>query len=189
MTAYIVQVSLGRGAAWHAHVQDHIRRRVPAVPDDAVHERRRPLPRFQVEGEVRVKAPATRFNPRLQQRHRIGSLFYGLFVISIGIGIIGLLVLIVQVLVRGLPWLSWGFISSYPAPDPSEAGLLAALAGHDLADGADRGVYCARRPRGRDLPGGVRGREPVHQVRGSEHLEPCGSAVHHLRTVGGWRCS
>ncbi len=76
-----------------------------------------------------MKAPETRFNPRLEQRHRIGSLFYGLFVISISIGIIGLLVLIVQVLVRGLPWLSWGFISSYPAPDPSEAGLLAALAG------------------------------------------------------------
>ena len=76
-----------------------------------------------------MKAPEVRFSPRLQQRHRIGSLFYGLFVISIGIGIIGLLVLIVQVLFQGLPWLSWGFISSYPSPDPSEAGLLAALAG------------------------------------------------------------
>lgn len=76
-----------------------------------------------------MKAPATSFNPRLKQRHRIGSLFYGLFVISIGVGIAGLVVLIVQVLVRGLPWLNWGFISSYPAPDPAEAGLLAALAG------------------------------------------------------------
>ncbi len=76
-----------------------------------------------------MKAPATRFNPRLEQRHRIGSLFYGLFVISIGVGIVGLVVLILQVLVRGLPWLSWSFITSYPAPDPSQAGLLAALAG------------------------------------------------------------
>ena len=76
-----------------------------------------------------MKVPATRFNPRLERRHRIGSLFNGLFIFSISIGIVGLVALIVQVLVRGLPWLSWGFISSYPAPDPAKAGLLAALAG------------------------------------------------------------
>ena len=76
-----------------------------------------------------MKVPATRFNPRLERRHRIGSLFNGLFIFSISIGIVGLVALIVQVLVRGLPWLSWSFISSYPAPDPAKAGLLAALAG------------------------------------------------------------
>ena len=76
-----------------------------------------------------MKAPTLRFNPKLQQRHRLGSVFYGLFIVSIGIGIVGLVVLILQVLVRGLPWLTWGFISGYPAPDPAEAGLLSALMG------------------------------------------------------------
>ena len=76
-----------------------------------------------------MKAPAVRFNPRLQRRHRIGSVFYGLFILSIALGIVGLVVLILQVLIRGLPWLTWGFITSYPAPDPSEAGLLSALMG------------------------------------------------------------
>ena len=76
-----------------------------------------------------MKAPSVRFNPRLQRRHRIGSLFYGLFILSIALGIVGLVVLILQVLIRGLPWLTWGFITSSPAPDPSEAGLLSALMG------------------------------------------------------------
>ena len=76
-----------------------------------------------------MKAPAARFNSRLEQRHRIGSLFYGLFITSIAVGIVGLVVLVTRVLVEGIPWLNWGFISSYPAPDPSKAGILSALMG------------------------------------------------------------
>ena len=52
-----------------------------------------------------------------------------LFLASILIGIAGLMALLVDVLVDGLPWLNWHFISDYASRRPKDAGILAALAG------------------------------------------------------------
>jgi phosphate transport system permease protein len=55
--------------------------------------------------------------------------FAALFLASILTGIAGLLVLLATVLVEGLPWLNWHFISDYASRRPKDAGILAALAG------------------------------------------------------------
>ena len=51
------------------------------------------------------------------------------FVLSVLIGIAGLLTLLIKTLVDGLPWLDWQFVSSYSSRRPKDAGILAALAG------------------------------------------------------------
>ena len=69
------------------------------------------------------------FNYRLPLRKWIGNLAYGLFLLSVVIGIVGLATLLLQILIEGLPWLNWGFITSYPAPRADEAGLKSAIMG------------------------------------------------------------
>ena len=57
------------------------------------------------------------------------AFFYGLFFASIAVGILGLGVLLIDVLVDGLPWLSFDFIVSYPSRHPEASGIKAALYG------------------------------------------------------------
>lgn len=54
---------------------------------------------------------------------------YTLFVGSVVIGILGLAVLLGEVLIRGLPWLDWDFINSFPSRHAEESGVKAALWG------------------------------------------------------------
>ena len=56
-------------------------------------------------------------------------LFLGVFVLAILMGIAGLLTLLVDTLVDGIPWLNWHFITSYASRKPEQAGILAPLAG------------------------------------------------------------
>lgn len=70
-----------------------------------------------------------RFNHRLKLRKTLSSVFYVAFVGAVAFGIIGLIVLLAQVLIQGLPWLSIGFLTNYPSRHPEEAGLLSALIG------------------------------------------------------------
>ena len=51
------------------------------------------------------------------------------FVAAVGVGIVGLAVLLIDVLIDGLPSLSWKFLSSYASRRPLESGILAPLAG------------------------------------------------------------
>ena len=78
---------------------------------------------------VAQKAPLARFRPRLRFRKNVGGLFYVLFLFAILIGITGLAVLLIQVLVQGIPWLSWHFLASYPSRHPEIAGIKSALFG------------------------------------------------------------
>ena len=71
----------------------------------------------------------TSFNPRLSFRKSVGSVFYGIFILAIMIGIVGLIVLLTQILIQGLPWLNFDFISNYPSRHPEQAGLKSALMG------------------------------------------------------------
>ncbi len=58
-----------------------------------------------------------------------GTLFYGACLGAIGILLIALLLLLYDVLSRGLPWLDPDFITGVPSRRPERAGILPALAG------------------------------------------------------------
>ncbi len=70
-----------------------------------------------------------RFNRRLRTRKAFGDIFYFIFLAAVLVGILGLITLLVQVAVQGIPWLSWHFITEYPASDPEKAGLKSAMMG------------------------------------------------------------
>mgnify|MGYP001204423520 FL=1 len=67
--------------------------------------------------------------PRRILRRTIGGVVYGLFLLSVCVGIVGLLALLYEVLTTGLPWLNWQFLTDYPSRHPEEAGLFSALMG------------------------------------------------------------
>lgn len=69
------------------------------------------------------------FDPRLQFRKAIGAGFLGLFILALCIGLAGLIILLIQVLIEGVPWLSWTLLSSYQSRFPEQAGLLAPVIG------------------------------------------------------------
>ena len=69
------------------------------------------------------------FKRRLSVRKAVGRVFYGLFFTAVVLGLLGLVVLLIQVFLQGLPWLNWNFITSYPSRHPDQAGLLSALMG------------------------------------------------------------
>ena len=52
-----------------------------------------------------------------------------IFFLSVVVGIVGLLTLLIDVLIDGLPWLDWGFVTSYSSRRPAEAGIFAGLMG------------------------------------------------------------
>lgn len=68
-------------------------------------------------------------NPRRKFRKILGAFFYTIFLLSVCVGIIGLAILLFDVLTKGIPWLSWHFITEYPSRHPEEAGLFSALMG------------------------------------------------------------
>lgn len=73
--------------------------------------------------------PAIRFEPALTRRKLTGTIFYGACILAIGILLLALAMLLVDVLVRGLPWLDWGFVTGVPSRRPANAGVLPALIG------------------------------------------------------------
>lgn len=69
------------------------------------------------------------FRPNLAGRKAKGYIFAGLGILSILIGIGTLVVLLGDVLVRGLPWLDLQFLNSFDSRFAERAGLKAALYG------------------------------------------------------------
>lgn len=75
-------------------------------------------------------APAReRFEPNLMRRKLSGTLFLGACLAAIGILLLALLLLLYDVLARGLPWLDWDFITGVPSRRPERAGIFPALVG------------------------------------------------------------
>ena len=77
-------------------------------------------------------------SPKLNMQNRQRSheirvwrdrVFVFAFVMAIVIGILGLAALLIDVLIDGLPFLSWNFLSNYASRHPSQSGILAPLAG------------------------------------------------------------
>jgi phosphate transport system permease protein len=73
--------------------------------------------------------PVSRFEPGLMRRKLTGTIFYGACLTAIGILLLALVLLLIQVLSRGSPWLDWDFITGVPSRRPEAAGILPALLG------------------------------------------------------------
>ncbi len=71
----------------------------------------------------------SQFNQRLPLRKAVGTVLYFVFLSAVLVGIVGLLVLLAQILMQGVPWLSWHFLTGFPSRHPEEAGLVSALTG------------------------------------------------------------
>ena len=69
------------------------------------------------------------FNPNLPRRKTIGAIFYFTFLCAVMVGIVGLIVLLTQVIISGIGWLDWQFITSYPSRHPELAGIRSAMLG------------------------------------------------------------
>lgn len=78
-----------------------------------------------------VTAPGAvpRFEPRLMRRRLTGTLFLGVCLAAIGFLLLALLLLLYDVVVRGLPWLDLQFLTGVPSRFPDRAGILPALVG------------------------------------------------------------
>lgn len=69
------------------------------------------------------------FEKRLRFRRRKNQMFHWLFLLSTLIGIVALLLLIGQVLVDGIGWLNWDFLTHFSSRFPERAGIKSALVG------------------------------------------------------------
>ena len=68
-------------------------------------------------------------NPKRRIRGYIEKISYVVFLLSVCVGIAGLILLLFEVFTKGIPWVSWQFITDYPSRHPEEAGLFSALMG------------------------------------------------------------
>ncbi len=69
------------------------------------------------------------FQPNLSRRKKIGTVVYFVFLLAVMVGILSLVVLLTRILVEGIPWLDWGFLSNYPSRHPEIAGIKSAMFG------------------------------------------------------------
>ncbi len=72
---------------------------------------------------------ADRWDPGLMRRRLSGTVFYGACLAAIGIMILTLMVLLWDVLSRGVPWLDGGFLTGGPSRRTEIAGIFPALIG------------------------------------------------------------
>ena len=76
-----------------------------------------------------VAVPQPRFDPRLGRRRLAGTIFLGACVAAIAILMIALVLLLVDVFGRGVPWLNVDFLTGVPSRRARSAGILPALVG------------------------------------------------------------
>ena len=69
------------------------------------------------------------FDRKAKLRKTQGAIFYVIFLGAVLVGIVGLITLLVQVLIQGVPWLSLHLLTDYPSRHPEQAGLKAAIFG------------------------------------------------------------
>ena len=81
-----------------------------------------------IGGAVR-SVTAEQFRKSLSGRRLRGNIAVGIFLASTLIGILTLTALIADVLIDGLPWIDWDFLTTYPSRRPEDAGLRSALFG------------------------------------------------------------
>ena len=69
------------------------------------------------------------YSQNLAQRKIVGAVAYVVFLTAVIIGVGGLVVLLAQVFIEGIPWLSWDFLTNYPSRKAELAGIRAAILG------------------------------------------------------------
>jgi phosphate transport system permease protein len=69
------------------------------------------------------------FDPRLARRHLEATLFLGACLAAVAILLLSLVLLLLDVFARGLPWLDIQFLTGVPSRRPQAAGILPALVG------------------------------------------------------------
>jgi len=69
------------------------------------------------------------FEPRLAERRRKALIVRALFFLATVFGLLVLMVLMIDVVAKGLSWLDWGFVSNFPSRNPEEAGIKSAIVG------------------------------------------------------------
>jgi phosphate transport system permease protein len=76
-----------------------------------------------------IAPAAAAFEPAIARRKLTGTLFYGACLAAVGILMLALVILLFDVLSRGLPWLDLQFLTGAPSRRPANAGVLPALVG------------------------------------------------------------
>lgn len=78
-----------------------------------------------------MELPSTNGSFRLRRAHRkrIGIILAGVLFVATIFGIVVLLTLLVDVVVRGLPWLDPQFLGDFPSRFPADAGIKSAVVG------------------------------------------------------------
>ena len=69
------------------------------------------------------------FERNLKRRRLLGIVFLGLCLVALFFALASLFVLIVTIVVDGIAWLDWDFVTSFPSRRPERAGIIAALSG------------------------------------------------------------
>ena len=69
------------------------------------------------------------FKRRKEVRKALGSAVYVVFLAAVLVSVLGLVVLLVDIVTGGIPWLSSNLILNYPSRHPEQAGLWPALIG------------------------------------------------------------
>ena len=69
------------------------------------------------------------FERRLRVREFAAAAAHIVFLLAVMVGIVGLVILLAQVLIDGLPWVSKNLLFNYPSRHTEEAGLRAAIFG------------------------------------------------------------
>ncbi|MDA1349928.1 MAG: phosphate ABC transporter permease PstA [Chloroflexi bacterium] len=73
-------------------------------------------------------------------RRTLGAAFYFVFLGTVLVGIVGLITLLAQILVEGVPWLSLHLLTDYPSRHPEQAGLKSAIFGTVWIMGLTAGI-------------------------------------------------
>lgn len=76
-----------------------------------------------------MTAQSQSFDRKAKLRKTQGAVFYVIFLGAVLVGIVGLVTLLVQILIQGVPWLSLHLLTDYPSRHPEQAGLKAAIFG------------------------------------------------------------
>ena len=74
-------------------------------------------------------AVGPRFEPQLMRRKLKGTVFFGLCILAVAVLVLAILMLVVDVFMRGLPWLNVDFLTGTPSRKPEQAGILPAIVG------------------------------------------------------------
>lgn len=68
-------------------------------------------------------------NQHIMRRKRKNQIFHLMFFLSTVFGVIALALLLIQILIQGIGWLDWDFLTNYSSRIPENAGIKAAFVG------------------------------------------------------------